>query len=641
MNKLSDLFTRLNVPQVNVVVNTFHRTEPTLPPPSTSKKDALIHRLFSMSKEKEDPLAYYLQHYPWLVDPFGKTTALKVAIRFREEQFVHALMDVGALTYAIELGYMDMVETLVKRGADVNERIEHNVNVQYKGKLKSKCTPLTFAVCLGNDDMVEKLLSLGADPNDRVLYAPNENETYVVNAYLLSYLIRKTFTRERMVSLLRSKTDLHTLESCGFLHCFMYHSPGDLLSICKSIPKDGLGWAWNSTDGLRAYTPFQNLCIECSCWSTELSDEVIRTGADPLKKTYMDTSVVFHLRAPVLRHLLRYDQFPLWNSQLPNEIPLLEHILSSTFPIDIVELLVMKHALHRLKFTQFKVHPLLRIVEHPSATNIVKRVCETLGEVTSIVDENGNNLLHIATTHGCSETVLYLLRDVGFNPNVMNKCGQTPLHLFYHRHHTGSSSRYLLDYGANPELLCHAGESPFLLALDCNDLVFFQRCITAGFKQDYDEILNRYLNSNQRMDHETIRFLVALHNREDMNVKFTKIGTMIDKDGRTLLHCACATRNEGFVRDVLATKQALPYTRDKKGRTPLAMWPYCPNDLFLTLVREGAYISRWYPGDDQTFVNINRNRRRYLRTIQIQYELLMFTDLPPDVVRSLRTTYLS
>lgn len=72
-------------------------------------------------------------------------------------------------------------------------------------------------------------------------------------------------------------------------------------------------------------------------------------------------------------------------------------------------------------------------------------------------DEQGNTALHIASQYKRWERHVKALLDLGANPNIQNKDGNTPLHIVYN---SEATAKMLIDHGADLTLVNCDGDTP-------------------------------------------------------------------------------------------------------------------------------------------------------------------------------------
>ncbi|KAG8134450.1 hypothetical protein E2320_007561 [Naja naja] len=195
-----------------------------------------------------------------------------------------------------------------------------------------------------------------------------------------------------------------------------------------------------------------------------------------------------------------------------------------------------------------------------AVTGDVKMLLAVQRPLTTVQDENGDNVLHLAIIHLHLELVKNLLEVIAnMNAaavlNVRNDLYQTPLHLAVITRQAGIV-RALLGAGADVNLLDRHGNSVFHLAAQQGDEVALSMLL-----QHKEASVTRDLpNGDEDSDKEDVILLLAAG--IDVNIQE-------QKSGRTALHLAIEQGNISMAGCLLLEGDAFVDSVTYDGTTPL------------------------------------------------------------------------
>ena len=117
---------------------------------------------------------------------------------------------------------------------------------------------------------------------------------------------------------------------------------------------------------------------------------------------------------------------------------------------------------------------------------IVKHLIAKGADLT-VIDREGNNLLHLLSRSGISDTAFfYFLVGNGVNPNLRNNLGDTPLH---HLLRGDEPNRLaiisLINMGANINAIDRYGETPLLISLKKPQNEFYKLLLQIGANPNF------------------------------------------------------------------------------------------------------------------------------------------------------------
>lgn len=98
-------------------------------------------------------------------------------------------------------------------------------------------------------------------------------------------------------------------------------------------------------------------------------------------------------------------------------------------------------------------------------------------------DEKGDSLLHLASANGHLLAIQLLIEKYGMDVNLRNKTGLTPIHVCVNQKNGQNGYEcllYLISKGANPSIICDAGNTPLHEAASQDNLLCIRALIKAG-----------------------------------------------------------------------------------------------------------------------------------------------------------------
>lgn len=122
---------------------------------------------------------------------------------------------------------------------------------------------------------------------------------------------------------------------------------------------------------------------------------------------------------------------------------------------------------------------------------IVKHLIDGGADLT-VIDREGNNLLHLLSRSGISDTAFfYFLVGNGVNPNLRNNLGDTPLHHLLKgdepNEHPAIIS--LISIGANINAIDRDGETPLLISLKKPQNEFYKLLLQVGANPNFFHLI--------------------------------------------------------------------------------------------------------------------------------------------------------
>ncbi|XP_067656472.1 ankyrin repeat domain-containing protein 50-like [Haliotis asinina] len=216
-----------------------------------------------------------------------------------------------------------------------------------------------------------------------------------------------------------------------------------------------------------------------------------------------------------------------------------------------------------------------------------ERVFELLverGGDVSLVDANGDNVLHIACSGGHIEMVKYVLSHTKLNINSRGRYGRTPL----------MKAAY---FGHNRvfELLVLRGGNVSVIDAD-GDNILHTACYGGHIEMVKYVLLHTKLDINSRGRYGRTPLMKAAysgHNRVfELLVMRGGNVSVIDADGDNILHTACYGGHIEMVKYVLLHTKLDINSRGQSGRTPVMLAARKGQErVFQLLVDRGANVS--------------------------------------------------
>ncbi|XP_067648871.1 ankyrin repeat domain-containing protein 50-like [Haliotis asinina] len=215
-------------------------------------------------------------------------------------------------------------------------------------------------------------------------------------------------------------------------------------------------------------------------------------------------------------------------------------------------------------------------------------VCELLmqnGADVSHVDDNGDNVLHLACKGGQMDVVKYLLSQASVDINTRGKGALTPLmvavtyghnDVFKFLMRNGANASQVDDYGNNVlHLACRSREMDVVKYLLSQTSVDINRKGDKGRTPLMVAVIYKY--------RDVFEFL--MQNGADVS--------QVDDKGDNVLHCACLHGQLGVVKHLLSQTNIEINRRGKDGRTPLMVAVIQGLRYVMELlIRNGADVSQ-------------------------------------------------
>ncbi|XP_046555235.1 putative ankyrin repeat protein RF_0381 [Haliotis rubra] len=217
-----------------------------------------------------------------------------------------------------------------------------------------------------------------------------------------------------------------------------------------------------------------------------------------------------------------------------------------------------------------------------------RRIVEFLlskGAIMSLVDNNGDNVLHSACRGGHVDMVRYVLSQHSVDINSRSKSGKSPLMTTVYNGHREVVD-VLVGMGANVSRVDDDGDN--VLHYACR----------GGHVGMVKHLLSKYsidINSRGKSGKSPLMSTVYYGHIELFNV-LVGMGanvSQVDDDGDNVLHYACRGGHVGMVKHLLSKYSIDINSRGKSGKSPLMSTVYYGHiELFNVLVGMGANVSQ-------------------------------------------------
>ncbi|XP_048250451.1 ankyrin repeat domain-containing protein 50-like isoform X2 [Haliotis rufescens] len=215
----------------------------------------------------------------------------------------------------------------------------------------------------------------------------------------------------------------------------------------------------------------------------------------------------------------------------------------------------------------------------------------TQGADVSVVDDDRNNILHVACLGGHVDIVKYVLSQKVADINSRGKYGRTPVMVAAEKGHSQVFD-LLVTQGADVSLVDDKGNN-----------ILFVACLGGHVDIVKYVLSQKVADINSRGKYGRTPVMVAAEKGHsqvfDLLVTQGADVSAMDDDGNNILHVACLGGHVDVVKYVLSQKVADINSRGQYGRTPLMVAAEKGHrQMFDLLVREGA---------DVLLVDDNRN----------------------------------
>ncbi|XP_067658335.1 serine/threonine-protein phosphatase 6 regulatory ankyrin repeat subunit A-like [Haliotis asinina] len=227
----------------------------------------------------------------------------------------------------------------------------------------------------------------------------------------------------------------------------------------------------------------------------------------------------------------------------------------------------------------------------------------------SLVDENRNNILHVACIGGHVDMVKYALSKKVADINSRGHYGRTPVMMTARFGH-----RDMFD------LLVREGADVSLVDDDRNNILHVA-CI-GGHVDMVKYVLSKKvadINSRGQYGRTPVMTAAEMGHRDmfDLLVREGVDVSLVDENRNNILHVACIGGHVDMVKYALSKKVADINSRGQYGRTPVMMTArFGHRDMFDLLVREGA---------DASLVDENRNNILHVSCIGGHVDMVKYT----------------
>lgn len=185
---------------------------------------------------------------------------------------------------------------------------------------------------------------------------------------------------------------------------------------------------------------------------------------------------------------------------------------------------------------------IFKLFKEQNDDEITKYINEITSDNIDFRDEEGNTLIHYASTYN-SPHVNYLIAQ-NCDINVQNERGNTPLHIACAKHHCGLINLLILcEADINIENL--KGKTPVFYLSDPHLIEIFYRIYDADLNWvdlDLQSVLHKY---SKNMKHKELLMKCLKLNTTDIHFK--------DKDNNTFMHLLFKNYDEDLCLDVLGS----------------------------------------------------------------------------------------
>jgi len=349
-----------------------------------------------------------------------------------------------ALHYAIINGSKEIVDLLLKSGADIN------------AKDKRSLTPLFVASVFGNEDIMKLLLENNADPNAR----DNEKETPIFYAIFRSTKLKNA--KEVVKILLRYGADVNAVNKNGrtLLHLAVSYADLDLI---KLLVENGANINTKDNNGRTVlYDAINRVKKENEDKIKEIIKYLLEKGANPNETIRLKLPLNTLLKERIIG-MLSYDAYKARGVKDEDNIVFVRSPLSTAIEmknLELVKLLVEHGADVNPKFPN--PNPLSEAAAAGSK-EIILYLLEKGADVNRI-DDMGFAPVHNAVLKKVNSEILTLLLEHGANPDIKDPNGETPL--FYAvRNRDPEKVKVLLDHGARLNVTNNKGETPYIIGM--------------------------------------------------------------------------------------------------------------------------------------------------------------------------------
>ncbi|XP_067653208.1 putative ankyrin repeat protein RF_0381 [Haliotis asinina] len=256
------------------------------------------------------------------------------------------------------------------------------------------------------------------------------------------------------------------------------------------------------------------------------------------------------------------------------------HLSSAGGHVDTVKY-VLKHTSVDIDSKDYgEMTPVLIAVSH--GKNEVFHILVKNGADLSVIDEDGDNILHLACRGGHVKIVNYILMQNIVDINAKNSDGETPVMLAAN---SGEREVFdillLLESGADPSLVNRDGDNALHLA-----------CMR-GDEEIVKHVLKLHsLNINCRGSKGRTPLLLAAeydsYNVFELLLESGADPSAVNRNGDNILHVACKGDREEIVKHVLKLHTLDINCRGDKGKTPLLVSAECSTYGVFKLLLEGG-----------------------------------------------------
>ncbi|XP_071102049.1 putative ankyrin repeat protein RF_0381 [Haliotis cracherodii] len=258
------------------------------------------------------------------------------------------------------------------------------------------------------------------------------------------------------------------------------------------------------------------------------------------------------------------------------------HVASIGGDVDLVSYIISLEIIDINSRGQFGRTPLMAAAE--KGHKIVWDVLVSRGAEISLVDNDGDNVLHAACLGGHVQMVEYLVAQNIVDINSRGDNGRTPLMSAAGMGHRGVFY-YLLSKGADVSLLCQSKNNILHVACFGGDKGMVQHILS-----------NNFVDISSKGEYGRTPLLAAAGKGHrdvlDLILQRGCHATVADYNGHNVLHVACLGGDVEMVKHVLSKNIVDSNSRDSCGRSPVMLAAVSGHrDVVGVLLEQGGDIS--------------------------------------------------
>ncbi|XP_067653191.1 ankyrin-1-like [Haliotis asinina] len=527
----------------------------------------------------------------------GMTPVLIAAFHGKKEAF-DILVKRGADLSVTDVGG-DNILHVASRGGNakiVNYILMQNI-VHINSKGDGGMTPVLIAAFHGKKEAFDILVKRGADlsvtdeDGDNILHcACGGRNVKIVNYILMQNIVDINEENDGVV------TPVMLAAGTGEREIFdILVKRGADLSVTNANNRNILHWACvGGNDKLVNFILMQN--------NVDINGRNIKGMTPVMLAAYYGKREVFDILVRKRVHL----------SEVGNDGKNILHLVCEGKNVEIVKHILRLHIVDiNCRFNEMT--PLMLAVKYHTR-NVLQLLLES-GADPSLVNRDGDNVLHLACMRGDEEIVKHVLKLHTLNINCRGSKGRTPL-LLAAEYKKYDVFELLLEGGADPSAVNGNGDN--ILHMACEG--------------DSEEILKHVLKLHtldincRGYKGRTPLLVAAVYSAYDVFKLLLESGgnlSVVDSDGNSILHFASMGEDEKIVKHILKLHVVDINCRGSKGMTPLLLaarqaLPQSRRDVDLqgqwTETQDGRPFLLFSDGDDDKMIAFSTEEQ--LATLQ-------------------------